>query len=183
MKGPRLALILLILLVATAQFSASGSVSIYALINKVVLEPDETAPERIQIWGAFTLAEGNQTLTPQRGYLYFTLPINAAQRAIIVKEWADLKAVAGTGQAVAFGQVGYIGKFADELISRPAGMPPYLVVPTNQSNYAASRNIVRPEDQAVASPDIYITNVGVVKLQSTGNLAAVIETLKAALKK
>jgi hypothetical protein len=35
---------------------ASDPVGVYALVEKVVLEPNEKAPERIQIWGAFSLA-------------------------------------------------------------------------------------------------------------------------------
>lgn len=182
MKGPKLVLSFIILVIASAQLFASGAVGIYAVIEKVVLEPSEAAPERIQIWGAFTLVEGSTTLTPQRGYMYFSLPPgNTGQRQAVLTEWKDLKSVAGTGEAVAFGQVGYIGAFKDELLSRPAGMPPYLLVPTDRQ--LAARNIVRPESQTVTSPDYYITNVGVTKLAATGNLAGVVEKLKAALKR
>ena len=106
-------------------------------------------------------------------------------RAASLKEWTDLKSVAGTGQAVAFGQLGYIGAFSDELISRPAGMPPYLLVPGAQvANMPGAKNILRPESAVPpAAPDVYQTNFGLVKLPSNGNMAPVIEKLKAALKR
>ena len=34
----------------------SDWIGVYARIDKVSLEPNATAPERIQIWGAFALA-------------------------------------------------------------------------------------------------------------------------------
>src|SRR4030095_1664470 len=59
--------------VATAR--ASDPIGIYALVDKVVLEPSESAPERIQIWGAFAFAVGYDYAyeKPKRGFLYYTL--------------------------------------------------------------------------------------------------------------
>jgi len=37
---------------------ASGPVGFYAVIEKVVFEPDEKAPERMQLWGAFAVVDG-----------------------------------------------------------------------------------------------------------------------------
>src|ERR1051325_8583405 len=34
----------------------SDFAGIYAMIDKVILEPNDTAPERIQIWGAFAMS-------------------------------------------------------------------------------------------------------------------------------
>jgi len=187
MKPLKLFLIALILMIGAMELAASGSVAIYAIVEKVVLEPSDSAPDRVQIWGVFTLADGGPnsslTLTPQRGYLYFFLPGVTAesQRKAALKEWADLKTVAGTGQAVAFGRITYIGAFSDELISRPAGMPPYLTSMPGSTSVA--QNVVRRESAAPSSPDPYVGNVGLVKLSSTGNLAAVVEKLKAALKR
>jgi len=36
-----------------ADLFASGRIGFYGIVEKVVFEPNETAPERIQIWGAF----------------------------------------------------------------------------------------------------------------------------------
>jgi len=158
-----------------------------------VFEPNDRAPERIQIWGAFTLVDGGtgsggKTLKPQRGYLYFALPSaaeNANLRQVALKEWADFKAIAGTNQAVAFGRFGYIGAFADGLISKPAENPPYLLMGGDPSNFngSHSKNPIRGEGVTPDSPDPYPLNMGLTKLSSTGNLSAVVNELQLALKR
>jgi hypothetical protein len=67
-----------------------------------VLEPSESAPERIQIWGAFAFAVGYDYAyeKPKRGFLYYTL--NPDKKDTCLKEWADLKSVAGKKQVVGF---------------------------------------------------------------------------------
>ena len=88
----------------TFRTEASDWTGVYARVDKVVLEPNAGAPERIQIWGAFALAtKGNRdTYDPaQRGYLYYSLKPGSEE--ICKKEWADIKSVAGTGQIIAFG--------------------------------------------------------------------------------
>jgi hypothetical protein len=95
---------LMIVLGASFPARASDPVGVYALVEKVVLEPNEQAPERIQIWGVFALAQGqhgNEYQPPVRGYLYFAIPPGQAQLAR--NEWADLKKMAGTGQIAGFG--------------------------------------------------------------------------------
>jgi len=82
----------------------SDPVGIFARVDKVVFEPNAEAPERIQIWGAFALAgreNGNVYRAPQRGYLYYSL--KPGKEEVCRKEWADLKAVAGTDQIIGFG--------------------------------------------------------------------------------
>jgi hypothetical protein len=93
----------LVLTMLGASAHASDPVGIYALVDKVVLEPNEQKPERVQIWGAFCFAEGRGDAYghPKRGYLYYKL--NAENENVSRKEWADLKMVAGTQQIVAFG--------------------------------------------------------------------------------
>lgn len=88
---------------ATIQAKASDPVGIYAFVDKVVFEPSDTAPERVQVWGGFALAQGRgeDYENAQRGYMYFKL--RTGEEDICRKEWADLKSVAGTGQFVAFG--------------------------------------------------------------------------------
>ena len=82
---------------------ASDPVGIYALVDQVVFEPNETNPERIQIRGAFAIAEGYGYTykNAERGYLYYKM--NPDKPKACRNEWADLKAVAGTGRIVAFG--------------------------------------------------------------------------------
>jgi hypothetical protein len=98
-----LIVLLAVMAVGTIQSFASDPIGIYALVHKVVLEPSETMPERIQIWGDFALATGHndQYASPKSGYLYFKL--NAEKPEVCRKEWADLKSVAGADQVVGFG--------------------------------------------------------------------------------
>jgi hypothetical protein len=177
---------------AASSLWASGPTGIYGIVSKVVLEPNDRAPERIQIWGAFTLVDGGtgsggKTLTPQKGYLYFELDaaLSPAQREAALKEWADFKSIAGTGQAVAFGQFGYIGVFSDELITRPAGMPPYVLININNPVgplRSRAENPIRSEPTP-ARPSPYPLNMGLTKLPRTGSLGAVVKQLEDALTK
>ena len=89
---------------AAAPAHASDPTGIYGFVDRVVLEPSETAPERIQVWGGFALAKTENRddyQDAERGCLYFKL--RPGDEAVCKKEWADLKSVAGTGQLVAFG--------------------------------------------------------------------------------
>lgn len=82
----------------------SDPIGIFTRVDKVVLEPNESAPERIQIWGAFALAtrQGGAYEPVQRGYLYYSL--KPGKEEACRKEWSDLKAIAGTGQIVGIGR-------------------------------------------------------------------------------
>jgi len=82
----------------------SDFAGIYAMIDRVILEPSEAAPERIQIWGAFAMSQPedrNNYMPPERGYLYYSLV--AGKESVCRAEWADFKAIAGTGQVIGFG--------------------------------------------------------------------------------
>lgn len=88
----------------TFETNASDWIAIYARIDKVVFEPNPNALERIQIWGAFTLAstKDRNTYEPaKRGYLYYSL--TPGKEDVCRKEWADLKTIAGTNQIIGFG--------------------------------------------------------------------------------
>jgi hypothetical protein len=67
--------------------AVSEEVGIYALVERVLLEPDDKNPQRIQLWGAF--ATNRSAATPKKGYVYFTLP--DSQQAAAQKEWSDFK--------------------------------------------------------------------------------------------
>ena len=130
-----LAVILTLSITAYRTDAFSDPTGIYARVDKVVLEPNPTTPERIQIWGAFALAtkENRNTYDPaQRGYLYFSC--KPGQVEICRKEWADLKEIAGTGQVVGFG------------------------------SRQQSRPRVRKADEKVADPNEYPVNFGLVKM-------------------
>lgn len=82
---------------------ASDPVGIYALIEKVVPEPKDGKPERVQVWGVFCFAVKNSNIeysAPVYGYLYYSLAPGKADDSR--REWADVKKVAGTGQVIAF---------------------------------------------------------------------------------
>jgi hypothetical protein len=89
----------------TSELRASGPIAAYAIVENVVMEPNDTTADRIQVWGVFMLETSPQSssyASPQRGYLYYKLPSSSdakATRAV----WADLKKVAGTGMTIGFG--------------------------------------------------------------------------------
>jgi hypothetical protein len=87
---------------------ASGPIAVYALVDKVALEPNENMPQRIRLTGVFITAEGdagNTYSAPRRGYLYFTLP--GVNSELALREWRDLKSVAGTRQVIGLGSIWY----------------------------------------------------------------------------
>jgi hypothetical protein len=134
--------------------SASDPIGVYAVVQKVVLEPNDTQPQRIQLWGAFSLSDPrnpNDYQAPQTGYVYYSCP--QGQESVCRNEWSDLKSVAGTGTAVGFG-------------GRRAG---------------ASR--VRKADEKPASPDAYPIALGVIKMTGDRSASyAPVARLKAAVK-
>jgi hypothetical protein len=183
MKAWRTILAIVGILAGTAHLTASGPLGIYGIVEKVVFEPSETAPERIQVWGAFAYVDGaggqGLTVSPaKRGYMYFR--IDPSQADIIKKEWADLKAVAGTGQAVGFGQWFYIGRFPSLQPDTRSNMPPYILERAPGNPQTDLR--VRPAAEAPAAPALYHTNAGIVKLSETGGHAVIVKQLKDALK-
>jgi hypothetical protein len=146
----------------------SGPVGVYAIVEKVVFEPNEAAAERVQVWGAFVYVEiggsgGSLGTSPARpGYVYFKLPdlvpgFNESVIDAVRREWRDLKAVAGTGQPVAFGRWSYFGGFEGFELVRPAVLPP-------------------------SAPETYRTGTGIVKLTESSH-AAVIKQLRDALRR
>jgi hypothetical protein len=182
----------LVLLFSLRTSLASGPVGIYGIVEKVIFEPNEQAPERVQVWGAFAYADGTGgralSISPaKRGYLYFRLPTvipgstEPSQVETVRKEWADLKAVAGTGQAIAFGSWGYIGDFGRlDPATRPKN-PPYLLERAPRGGEATDMR-VRPASEAPASPAAYQTNAGIVKLAADGSHGAVVRQLQEALR-
>lgn len=175
------------LAMSAALVEASGPIGVYGIVEKVVLEPNPSAPERIQVWGAFAYAEiggGPIAYSPaKRGYMYFRLPANATPAAVdtIKKEWADLQSVAGTGQAIAFGRWGYIGGFGGLQPDTRSTMPPYIL--ENSPGNPQTDLRVRPASEAPTAPAQYQTNAGIVKLAESGSHAAIVQQLKDALKR
>ena len=117
---------------------ASDPTGIYAIVDKVVLEPNEGKAERIQIWGVFTVAEGRgRTYGPAtNGFLYFKLKPGKEETSL--KEWNDLKSVAGTSQII-----GFASRFQET-------------------------GTVRKSDAKVENPDVYPLGYGMVKIDDGG---------------
>src|SRR6266702_949005 len=99
----RYATVTFALAVSLAVAHASGPISVYALVDKVTFEPNANQPERIRLSGVFITAAENTNVysEPQRGYLYFALPAQSRDQAL--REWSDLKSLAGTRQIVGLG--------------------------------------------------------------------------------
>ncbi len=171
-----------IVLLTSLNASASGPIGLYGIVERVVFEPNETAPERVQVWGAFAFVDGGAarpgtTLAPKRGYLYFKLPSGTQQA--VKTEWADLKSLAGSGQAIGFGSWGYIGSLTglDARTSTSGNTPPYVI-----AEGAVTDVRVRPASESPANPGVYTTNAGIVKLTDEGSHAAIVRQLKETLK-
>lgn len=132
---------------------ASDPVGVYAIIEKIVLEPADGAPQRVQIWGAFAIAERDSTDNygaAQRGYLYYSCP--QGQEQVCRNEWADLKSVAGKSTGIGFG-----GRYKDS-------------------------GRVRKTDEKVASPDTYPIQLGVVRMTGFRSSLSVMDRIKDALR-
>lgn len=122
----------------TVNTQASDGIGVYARIDKVVFEPNEASPERIQIWGSFVLAtkeDRNNYDHAARGYLYYA--IKPGQEDACRKEWADLKRSAGTDAVIGFGLRGRPGR-------------------------------LRKADVKPADPDVYPVGAGLFKMSDRG---------------
>ena len=95
-----------LLALSTATLVAKGgTIGIYAIIDDVSLEPNDNAPERVRIRGVFVVPvpqTSGQYKAPQRGDLYFR--VAPGMDSVAKTEWADLKALVGTGQGIGFAQ-------------------------------------------------------------------------------
>jgi hypothetical protein len=125
---------------------ASDPVGVYCVVQRVVMTPDEQHPTAVQIWGACATANGGVAedgsytpgwyASPQKGYLYYSAP--KGKEDICLREWSDLKRVAGTGEVVGFGS----------------------------RRLKASR--IRQAAELPRDPDVYPIQMGVVKLGHQG---------------
>jgi hypothetical protein len=116
----------------------SDPVGVYALIDRVVMFPDTVSPTTVQLWGVFALSDGRSGdgyQTPQRGYMYYTLPPGGATAARAARaEWSDHRAFAGQRLGTAYG-----------------------------SRYMSLGRVRRPGD-LLGNPDIYPLNIGLTNL-------------------
>ena len=121
---------------AAAAVHASFPVGIYAVVEKVVLEPAGGAqPERVQVWGTFALwddTSGHGYRPAKRGFLYYRC--SNEHIGMCRNEWTDLTSVAGTGQVIGFGS----------------------------RSLLAGR--VRPAGEQASAPEMYPIQFGVVRM-------------------
>ena len=145
---------------ATATLAAArpapDPIGIYAVIEQVTFEPASGTPaSRVQVWGAFALAERAHDFyaAPKRGYMYFSCP--TTQRARCDADWADFRWHAGSGKAIGFGER-----------AKPLGR-------------------VRADNEPPAAPDQYPAGEAVIKMASKDYPAytELADKLKAALGK
>jgi hypothetical protein len=143
-----IAMVFLLSLIPNETSAFSDWISAYARIDKVVLEPNDASPERVQIWGAFSLAVKDNRFDyqpPQKGYLYFSL--KPGKEAACRAEWSDLKKMAGTDAIVGFGVRGATGR-------------------------------LRKADEKPADPDVYPIGGGIVRMSDRGTEYPPIRDLK-----
>ena len=143
-----------VFVLAGTAMHASDPIGVFAKIDKVVLEPNDSSPERIQLWGTFCVADTKDRdsyLPPQKGYLFYKLPAEKSETAR--KEWNDLKATAGSGDVIGFG-------------SRHATHPK-----------------VRSAQDKPENPDVYSVGFGLVKAQQRSTSYPPIKALLADGKK
>ena len=137
---------------ATDDLRASDPIGVYAIVDRVVVEPSSGPPQRIQIWGAFALAQPDNPDdygAAQRGYLYFSCPQGQAE--VCRTEWSDVQSVAGKSVGIGFG--------ARRL----------------------NNGRVRKADEKPATPDDYPIRMGVVRVTGRGGQNETVAKLKAAL--
>jgi hypothetical protein len=95
---------LVIALACSMEARAGGPPPVYMVIDKVVFEPNENAPTRVQIWGTFSLREGNSYESPVGGYLYYAAATESLEKCR--NEWAVLKKMTNKKLLVSFGMCG-----------------------------------------------------------------------------
>jgi hypothetical protein len=168
----------------------SGVVGIYSMVERVEFEPNAQSPERIRIYGAFAYANGDlrtpSSLSPaRRGYLYFRLPpvqgpVTRNEVEAMKREWNDIRSVAGTGQAIGFGNWFYFGSF-DQF--RESMLSSSNSVQGGAGEWGETLRMVRirPPTETPSLPSVYLTNVGVVKLSEPAH-STVIGQLRTALR-
>jgi hypothetical protein len=133
-------------------------IGVYAIVDRVVMEPTETGAERIQVWGQFRIArtitvENGKIMSidlsafhpTQRGYLYYT--VNRTDESETRAEWNQLKAAAGNGREFAFGS---------RIPNTVAGLPQSSLHDSAvQQQWERYNGRVRLASEPVAQPDTF----------------------------
>jgi hypothetical protein len=137
-------LLIAVLAFGAMPVSASDPCGVYGIIEKVVLEPNDTEPTSVQVWGVFAVSDarfGGGYGAAQRGYFHYTC--TKGRDSTCIAEWNDLKSVAAKDQFVGFG-----GRY----------------LPTGR---------LRKADEKPATPDIYPIQMGVMRFAPAAVQASV----------
>jgi tRNA U38,U39,U40 pseudouridine synthase TruA len=96
----RFCVAVLVAVFSSAVAQAADSAGAYGFLSKVILEPNSNNPERIQVWGTFSVAAGTSGdyQAPERGYLYFGLPEDPSAA---LRDWNELKRISEAGSPIA----------------------------------------------------------------------------------
>ena len=136
-----------LLLISPNSMVAKGAgAGIYAIVDQVTFEPNDNSPNFVRISGVFVVPVPMSSgfyRRPQKGYLYFRIAPGTEQATR--RDWSELRAVAGSGKVVAFGE--YWVANPDD----PRGNPHHSLEVT-----------VHAEGES-ATPEVYPISVGVMK--------------------
>lgn len=149
----RVAVSVILLSALLSSVLAKGTtVGIYAIVSQVTFELNENSPNGVRISGVFVVPDrmsSGRYQKPQRGYLYLKAVPGAEQATR--QDWNALKAIAGSGSVVAFGD--YWVPSPDD---QRWGNPHHLLEVT-----------VHAEGESGATPDVYIPRQGgVMKVEA-----------------
>ena len=96
---------LVLSLVFTASAVAGGPPPICMAVDRIVFEPNEKEPTRVQIWGSFVLCKDNSTYgKPIAGYLYYT--VEPGKEVECRREWTKLQKLVADKHIVGLGNCG-----------------------------------------------------------------------------
>lgn len=99
------ALVVFLTLPSHSVIAKSAGLGIYATVNQVTFEPNDSSPNEIRISGVFVVPvpmSSGDYRAPEKGCLY--LRITPGTEELARRDWKQLKSVAGSDQVVAFGQ-------------------------------------------------------------------------------
>jgi len=147
------ALLSLLLISPNSVVAKCVDVGIYAIVDQVTFEPNDSSPNFVRISGVFVVPVRMSSCSyqrPQKGYLYFRIApgtdrVSSFMAQATRKDWNELRAVAGSGKVVAFGP--YWVPNPDD----PWGNPHHSLEVT-----------VHAEGDS-ATPEVYPTPGGVIK--------------------
>lgn len=104
-KIMKFVMVAMFVLAFTTQVMAGGPPPVCMMVDKVVLEPDNKSPDRIQICGKFVFCSNNSTYgKPVEGYLYYT--VAKGKEDACRQEWAKLQKLVADKHVVALGSCG-----------------------------------------------------------------------------